>query len=484
MDSFDSKLARYLRIERGQETYGEDSPLEQSIAFYVDHLLDETVARALSNGGRRPKEAVGLLISLSGFSPLTTILTYEILRPRRLLILSSSDAVDSINVINKHLYERRGMRYSDANYVTCNPTDPLGIYRVVKNELDKMCGPDAEPPYAVIDITGGRKVMSAAAALAAWQLQLDLCYIDSTYDPATRRAVPGSDRLLLLDNPTSLFGEQEMHAALQTFNSGAFAEAGRRYGELASSIAEPGRARLMKVTADLYRAWCDLDLTALATCIEAAEATLDQSRGLLSDHSVKQLEGQFDFLRKLHHGDRQALLICFYVLGVHYREVGRHDFAALLFYRTIEGCLAHRLESLAAGFTCDAPDYTLLTPDPASLGVACQAVLRSIGRSGADASLPPVIGLIWAAVLLTALDDQLVVKAGLKGAKALSHLDRLIRARNKSVLAHGELPVSGEQSKEFQAKAQLVLRAFWRLNGPGDRVDELCDSLRFIRTDH
>jgi CRISPR-associated protein (TIGR02710 family) len=484
VDPFAGKLARYLRIERGQETYGEGSPLEQSIAFYVDQLLNETVSRALSNSGRRPKEAVGLLISLSGFSPLTTILTYEILQPRRLLILSSSDAVDSINVINKHVYERRRMRYSDATYRTCNPTDPLQIYRIIKGELDRMRGPGGDSPYAVIDITGGRKVMSAAAALAAWQLRLDLCYIDSTYDPVTRRAIPGSDRLLLLDNPTSLFGEQEMHAALQTFNSGAFAEAQRRYDELASSIAEPGRARLMKVVADLYRAWCDLDLTALAACIEAVEAALDQGRGLLSEDSVKQLEGQLDFLGKLQHGDRQALLVCFFVLGMHYREVGRHDFAALLFYRTIEGCLAHRLESLAAGFTCDAPDYTLLTPDPASLGVACQAVLRSIGRANASASLPPVIGLIWGAVLLTALDDELVAATGLKGAKALSHLDRLIKARNKSVLAHGELPVSGEQSKEFQAKAQLVLRAFWRLNGPGDRVDELCATLRFIRTDH
>ena len=36
------------------------------------------------------------------------------------------------------------------------------------------------------------------------------------------------------------------------------------------------------------------------------------------------------------------------MLGEHYRELGRHDFAALLYYRTIEGCLARRLEGRAA----------------------------------------------------------------------------------------------------------------------------------------
>ncbi len=484
VDSFPARVARYERVDRGQDTYGEGSRLEQAIAYYVDQLLEESVARALTHGGRRPRRQVDLLISLSGFSPLTTILTFEILRPKRLLILSSSDAVECINVINKHVYERRKMKYSDATYRVCTPTDPLEIYRIVKSELDRFQEPGIDPPYALIDITGGRKVMSAAAALAAWQLQLDLCYVDSTYDPVARRAVPGSDRFLLLDNPTSLFGEQAMHAALETFKTGAFGEAARRYGELAVSVAEPAKARFMTGLADLYRAWCDLDLTELATCVDAVEALLDQSRNLLSAETVTRIEGQLEFLTRLRKGDGQALLVCFFVLGQHYREVGRHDFAALLFYRTIEGSLANRLASLASGFSCKSPDYHLLTSDVSGLDEACREVLGGIGRVPLGGALPPVIGLISAAVILTALDDPVIGRAGLKGAKALSNLDMLVTARNRSVLAHGNQPVTDKQSRLLEAKARLLLRAYWALNEPEGDVDQLCESLRFLRNDH
>lgn len=485
MDSFPGRVAHYERIECGQKTYGEGTALEQSIAYYVDELLSDCVARALAHAGRRPKRDVDLLISLSGFSPLTTILTFEILRPKRLLILSSRDALESINVINKHVYERRGVKYSDATYRVCAPTDPLEMYRLVKSELDRFQGSGAKAPYAVIDITGGRKVMSAAAALAAWQLQLDLCYVDSAFDPVKRRAVPGSDRFLLLDNPTALFGEQAMTAALGTFRTGAFGEAARRYSELAVSVAEPAKARFMTALADLYRAWCDLDLTGLGSCITAVETALDQNRHLLSAETASRVEAQLDFLTRLGKGDGQALLVCFFVLGQHYREIGRHDFAALLFYRTIEGCLTGRLGSLAAGFSCKRPDYQLLTSDLDRLNKRCGEVLASIGRNSGPNALPPVVGLMSAAVILTALDDELIAKAGIKGAKALANLDMLITTRNQSVLAHGDKPVTDKQSKLLEAKARLLLRTHWSLAQPprGD-VEELVASLRFLRNDY
>jgi CRISPR-associated protein (Cas_Cas02710) len=493
MSPFDQKAARLQRIERGEEGYGDGTAGEQALRFYLDELLTEAVARAKARSDQ-PARPVDLLISLSGFSPLTTILAYELLRPRRLLVLFSEDNRAGIDGIADHVVGAGGLRYSDFTPRQCVPTDPHGVYRVVKEELDATHAPDGERPYVVLDITGGRKVMSAAAALAAWQLNLALCYVEGDYDPRLRRPVPGSDRLLILGNPTQLFGEQAMESALRTFVSGAFDAAYQHYDDLCDTIAEPARARFMRALSGLYRAWCDLDLTAIPRRVDTMLATLDRVRHVVSPKTEQQLGVQLAFLRRLSARDPDSLLVCFFVLGGHYREIGRHDFAALLFYRTIEGCLAGRLERRAPGFTCERPDYRLLTSDVDRLAADFADVARSLGREPGS-TLPPVIGLMNAALVLAALDDPLLRAAGLFTTKALGHLNTLATARNRSVLAHGDRTVDPEQSRTLESKAHAVLRAYHRLrDGDGDDrgdvggdvggdVDALVENLRFVRTD-
>lgn len=483
MESFEGKTARLRRIETGEETYGPGDTKEQATRFYLDEMLDDVTERALRKGGVRPHRPVRLLISLAGFSPVTTVLVHRLLQPQRMLVVTSHNARGSIDVIGARVVGEGRLRYQDFRHAPVIPTDPLGIYRVVRSELEELEKLDEEKPYAVIDITGGRKVMSAAAALAAWQLGLDLCYIDSDYDPVRLRPLPGSDRLLLLDNPTALFGEESMSAALEMFASGAFEPARRRYDELCEIIAEPARARFMRALSELYRAWCDLDLTQLPQGVAAVEQALRQIRHDISVQTVSRLERQLTFLRSLADGDQDSLLICFFVLGEHYREVGRHDFAALLYYRAIEGCLARRLERRAPGFRCERPDYALLTDDVQALSARHTGILHTIGRKDTDGTLPPVIGLMSAAVLLTALGDELPHHAQLEGPKALSHLNSLATTRNRSVLAHGSSTVGPKESQTLGAKARAVLRGYWATSERQEDILSLCAELRFLRID-
>lgn len=482
MSQFEQKVAKVRRIERGEESYGEGGPSEQALRFYLDEMLDEAVRWARARSDHLPTQPVRLLISLSGFSPLTTILAYELLRPEQLLVLFSKDTRSGIDTIADHVVGRSGLRYSNFMPRSCVPTDPHSVYRVVKEVLDGVVSPDRKRPYVMLDITGGRKVMSAAAALAAWQLRLALCYVEGDYDPRLRRPVPGSDRLLVLGNPTELFGDQAMEAALRTFASGAFDAAYKQYDDLCDTIAEPARARFMRALSALYRAWCDLDLANIPASLESVQTTIARVRDVITLETEPRIAVQLDFLQRLSEGDPNCLLVCFLVLGEHYREIGRHDFAALLFYRTIEGCLAARLEQRATGFSCERPDYTLLTSDVEELRRLYAAVATSIGVNPGLA-LPPVIGLMNAALVLAALDDPLLAKAKLAGSKALGHLNTLATARNRSVLAHGDRPVSPSQSATLESKARSVLRAYHGLRGGSDDIDELIENLRFIRTD-
>lgn len=477
--AFEAQAEQMRRIFRGEERYGHGTPSEQATRFRFEEMLPEIIRRARENSMATTRPSVGLLVSLSGFSPASTILAYELLQPSRLFVISSVGTDQSIDVIHDHLVRPGKLPARNFRHQPCDGTDPLAIYRLVKEEVAAATAAD-ERPAAIIDITGGKKVMSAAAALVAWRLDLRLCYVDSSYDTELRQPVPGSERLLILENPTTLFGDQEMESALETFRSGAFAAARERFAALAESMSEPSRARLLRDLAGLYQAWSDLDLAVLPRRVEAIRKSLGDPRSRVSSATAARLEEQLRFVEQLvGRGESVRFLPNFYVLGQHYHDLHRFDFAALLYYRTAEGCLIERLERRYPGFDCGGADYRLLQLPVADLLDRYNGILGRLGRRPVTA-LPGRIGFLDAAVLLYAQDDELLPRVQVQDVSGLSYLSRLAEARNKSVLAHGERCVSAEECEQLRALAVRCLRALWALQRAGDDVDDLCASLRFV----
>ncbi|MFG1951912.1 TIGR02710 family CRISPR-associated CARF protein [Micromonospora sp. NPDC048830] len=474
-ESFAARAEEMRRIERGERQYGEGTPAVQATVYYFDHLLRDAAARARA-ASHLPTRRVDVLISLCGFAAIPTVLTYELLRPRRLVVITSRDASDSVDLIGQRVVGPDRLRFQDFRHVLVDASDPLDMYQHIARELA-----DWDGRHAVIDITGGRKVMSAAAALAAWQLNLGLTYVENRFDPVTRQLRHGEVRLIALDNPTTLFGEQELARAVEIFRAGAFEAARRRYDEIAERIAVPGRARLMRALAELYRTWCDLDLVALPAAVTAMEASLRQGRRELTDATAARIDRQLTFARRLADGDRTAFVVCFYVLGLHYQQLGRHDFAALLFYRTVEACLTTRLRHRYPGFDPDDCDWSLLG-DPDAVRAGYAATCRSLAPPS-PAGLPNKLTLFAAAVLLASLSDPMVDQAGLVDPQRLHQLRQRTWARNKSVLAHGTESIAEVHTESLREEASGLLGAYWTLHGDGSDLDELCAELRFLRDD-
>ncbi len=222
MTEFNTLVDQLRRIVRGQETYGQGTPVDQAKQFHLDHLLGPTgeIARENSravNGTDLPH--VELLVSLAGFSPGTTVVTYEVLRPQHVLIVSGVETEQFVDVIGEHLVRAGRLTSSQFRQATCDPTNPLEIYQIVRKAIEDLESDRRESTStreagsrwlpAMIDITGGKKVMSATAALAAGQLDLPLCYLDGDFDRELKQPQPGTERLLLLDAPSKLFGEEQ-----------------------------------------------------------------------------------------------------------------------------------------------------------------------------------------------------------------------------------------------------------------------------------
>ena len=164
--------------------------------------MPELVARAKVNStlAVRP-ESVSLLLSLSGFSPGTTILTSLVFRPRRIVVISSGDAVASFETICRSLHN--DVRWNDdaVELIECDPDDARSVARIV----DQLVPGAEEAEGTLIDITGGKKIMTAAAALAAWHRDLPMSYVDGEYDKELRQPVPGTERIVMIDRPSVLF---------------------------------------------------------------------------------------------------------------------------------------------------------------------------------------------------------------------------------------------------------------------------------------
>ena len=476
MGTLEQKIDWMRRIFRGQEAYGEGTAAEQANQYRLAEMYLDVVEAARKNSAGVERPSFDLLVSLSGFSPETTLLAFELLEPGRLLVISSESTRSKVNVIHEKLKGR--LEFSEFQHAYCDPVDPIEIYELVKRAV--RLRPTEPPLRAIIDITGGKKVMSAGAALAASQLDLMMCYIDSNFDPEMRQGVPGTERLCILPNPTALFGEKDMEAALEMFKSGVYSGAKARYAELSESMSEPSRARFLGDLAALYQAWCDLDSMSLPSRVDQVRSRLADPRSGVRPETAQRLAEQLNFVGALVAKDGLALLLNFFLLGEHYLGLDRYDFAALLYYRTIEKSLSERLRRSYRGFDVENPEYVLFGVDVDELTRQYGAAANRIFNSRRSAELPWKVTLVEALILLHVVDDAMLPAATINGLSGIGQVRDLVDRRNKSVLAHGAESVTKGQCDKLRARALQNLRAFWRLHQPEQNVDERIETLRFV----
>jgi Csm6 HEPN domain len=476
METLERKRQKLRRIFRGLETYGEGTAAQQATRYRLTEMYDDVVAAAKANSADVERPEIDLLVSLSGYSPETTLLAFELTSPKQVLVVTSEKTLPQIDIINEKIAGR--LKASEFRHDTVDPVNPLDIYELVKKAV-RPTRPGDPPIRAIIDITGGKKVMSASAALAASQLDLKMCYIDSEFDTETRQAIPGSEKLCILSNPTELFGDADMAAASQMFRAGSYVGAAERFGELSARVSEPARARYMRDLAALYQVWCDQDVAGLPERIEQVRKRIADPRSQLRPETARRLSDQVDFAQKLVAKDSSALLLNSYLLGDHYFSLGRHDFAALLFYRTIEKSLAERLRR-AYGFNVSRPDYTLLDPDTEDLAARFEQTAKTVFRSERAFALPWRMQLMEAAIILFVLEDAMLPAIGIRGLGGLRHLRALADSRNQSVLAHGDTAVSKGNCEKLKQQALVHLRGFWGLHEPDQDVDQRIEIVRFI----
>lgn len=184
--NFEYDIRQWLDLSKGGKA-------KEAKDFYYENLFDTVIERFEKNNQQVISgSSVDVLISILGFSPEPIVLGAKLLKPKTHIIIH--DAGVSLNeennrIISKYLENYKFVELHDETFAC--------LYDTLKEQLSIT-----PAQHCVINITGGKKSMSASAGIFARDFFCDLIYVDyNKYDPSTRRPEPGSEFLNLVYSP-------------------------------------------------------------------------------------------------------------------------------------------------------------------------------------------------------------------------------------------------------------------------------------------
>lgn len=335
------------------------------------------------------------------------------------------------------------------------------IYAAVRHFLRTSGVP---PREIFVDPTGGKKSMSAAAALAGFLAGAPLVYVDyAEYHGPHRIPVAGTEYPRLLTNPLEILGELELRDIFAALARSDFQEAERMAGRLAQRLYAPREAECLAALAKGYGAWDAFKFTDarryLSRAREMLEQFADQGRWAWAASVRETLEGNLRVLEALQDTkerpdrveDGVPLIAWYLSKAERMLQAERWSLALLLIYAAIE-----RLVGLCLWvdfrLDVDRPDYSRLR-DGLDLGRFHEVGKKLFGERYEPRDPPAQIALMNGLQLLATLAP------GRLGGDDLRWLQDLAGARNRCEFEHGFLPQAPrpEQMEKYLSGSRRLI---------------------------
>jgi hypothetical protein len=351
------------------------------------------------------------------------------------------------------------------------------IYREVR---DFLASSGLPPRRVFVDPTGGKKSMSAAAALAGFYACAPLVYVDYG---AYHHRIPlaGSEYPRLLVNPLTEYGDLERRDIFAAFDRGDFREAETLAARLADRLYQPREAQCLALLARGYGAWDRFEFAAALEALAEAQATLerharaggwvwaDSLRSTLTANllGLVPLVAGAEAEHPASFSDGLPLLAWYLAAAERQARVGRNSLAVLLTYAAIERYVDLSLWTLF-GLHDEHPDYALIADrlDPARYHAMGK---RFFGKEYRERSVEGPLMFGNGAQLLVTLAPERLPEADLGPLRGLS------TARNRCEFEHGLRPQPPEREAvaRFYALARTVVGRAPEAESLGALVDQM-----------
>ena len=157
--------------------------------LYYDKLFDHIIENFTLKHVQVLKEG-GVLFSMLGFSPEPIILTAKLINPDTHIIFTTNNRNMDNSILDRFLEDDYQMEYLENE-------DFNVVYSALKEKM--ILFPESQ---IVVDITGGKKSMVAAAAIFGKDFGCKVVYVDfSEYIKELRKPRPGSEVMTIVYDP-------------------------------------------------------------------------------------------------------------------------------------------------------------------------------------------------------------------------------------------------------------------------------------------
>ncbi len=486
-ETFELMLAELTAVEK---QHGRQSV--QASDFYFAHLFQPSVARAAARlrESAPHNEPIGVLVSTMGRSPATTILAAAVWKPDYLHIIYGDGCEDSRDRAHDELAKISSLRRTIISDECVDPLDLSEQFGAIRRAvLDRR----RDGRVDLIDITGGKKIMSAIAAQAAWDLTLDLCYIETALDPVRSGPKFGTESVEVLRVPRELKASRNRVDAHSARHAGDFGSAVRLLDDARKMAFNPRADDVAAAFSELGRAVQQVDRTA----VRAATRRLDDmwtetgvaeiGSTLLggSDRAQGVLRFGRLFASSIDDAERpvSVVLATLAELALAHTRWRRPDFAALLAYRAVEYATHMRLAHLnpTGRFDGRSADWRPFLTDGAPDAVLA-VIRRAKAKTGFEYDLPSRGGLFANVVMLIAVDGLGQRLDDPDGTRTIGQVRGFTTARNTSYLTHGTTPISAERVPTLLNDMERLLTAVLAKDLDGE-VTELRHAIRPLLTE-
>ena len=423
------------------------------------------------------------LILPVGMSPWPLILSILILQPQKVFFLYTPGLEGSENFLDE-IVQMTGLRISQVDKDEVDWQNIPDIYQKVKNIFKKW----NEPEGLIIDISGGKKSMTGACLLAGSLINARFVYIDSDYHTKRKAPVPGSESLVILENPYDVFGDLKFQRAVDLFRQYDYAGAQRILNELKNSSSSPLNYQAREMLCEVYAKWDDWDIgpaqKRLGDLVRHIEQIGRSDATTPLYYQLPTLRDQLNLLERLNDAlgspdyemlrDTkllQPMLGTMRACAIRQEKRCKLDVAALLWYRIIEFVSQQRLSGYK--IKTDNPDYRDTGKDIEELTRAFRKQFKD-EKSPYEFVLPDKIDLIKGYALLAALEDPVVNHLN------IGEIRGKVNARNKGLFAHGFRPLTMDEYQRFKSLAEKILENFKKETNDHIKDWETCQFIEVL----
>ena len=465
--------------------------------IYADIILpifkEEFASKPLEGWPYDEKPEIDALISVLGFSWQPLVLMSIWINPKYLLVIGTEESI-SIKVNGKTIAdlvsELAGIPRSEIELFRSGDNE-LEIYRKVKEFVTRK---NVEHGKIAVDLTGGKKYMSAVTALAGFLTGCLLMYVDyKEYDPSLRAPLPFSEYPKLIHNPLDIFGDTEKEKIISAFNSGKFDLAHDLAKDLTERLYDTREIEVLRKLALAYKNWHGFNFEGAFKQLESAKKTLDRFEIAVRERWFwytkrikKQIESNLTILNDLKSAksnicehekyefkDIFVLVMNHLASAKRYANYGEYTIALMLLYSTVEK-ICDAVLLLEYGIKDEKPNYSKIK-NTINWTLYHNKGKKLIGPNYEEREPSGPITYTIGVQLVSTLKPEIIQD------EDLSELSGLAQLRNKCEFEHGLCPkvIAKAQFNKYFKTVKKLVENFAKAYDPDIKVEKLMQDFQF-----